>query len=271
MEAKEADVLIAKNVKIAAELRDMGFKAIAGATGTVVLIPDSANPSSPLSDKRVREAIEYAIDKEAIVKAKGYGFLEAQYQLPPKNTIGYIKDFKGRRYNPEKAKALLKAAGYEKGLKLKVIPYVGLDRDLLVILQNQLAMVKVDVDMELVDFGKFTDQRRKGWTNGFLCMPQAMENFIWSVNHHYGPISQDFPALKKPQGSLSLLGDSLPAVTPQAQKIERITRLIFQGVMVISIHTHVEIYVSRPNIMDTNFFAYERFFDWTYEKAWIKR
>ena len=271
MEAKEADVLIAKNVKIAAELRDMGFKAIAGATGTVVLIPDSANPSSPLSDKRVREAIEYAIDKEAIVKAKGYGFLEAQYQLPPKNTIGYIKDFKGRRYNPEKARSLLKAAGYEKGLKLKVIPYTGLDRDIVVIIQNQLKKVNIDLDIELVDLGKFTDYRIKGWNNGFLLMPQVMGNFLWAVEFYYGPDAKDFPVLKKPDNLHGLFNDAIYTYTPQPQRVQKLTQLIFDEAMVIPIHTQVEVYVARKNIMDAGFMQFESFTDWTPEKAWIKR
>lgn len=271
MEANEADVLLAKNMKIAAELRDMGFEAFPAATGTVVLIPDSANPSSPLSDKRVREAIEYAINKEAIVKAKGFGFLEAQYQLPLRGTIGYIKNFKGRTHNIEKARSLLRDAGYEKGLKLKIIPYVGIDRDIVVILQDQLKKINVDLEIELVDLGKFTDYRRKGWQNGFLIMPQVMGNFLWSIEFYYGPDAKDFPVLKKPSALAGALSEAISTLTPQVERIQKITRLIFEDITVIPLYTQAEVYICRKNVRDANFMKFESFTDWTPEKVWLMK
>ena len=63
--------------------------------GTVFLIPDSMNADSPLANRKVREAIEHAINKEAIAKAKSYGFWAAAYQIPCSGGIGYVEEFSG--------------------------------------------------------------------------------------------------------------------------------------------------------------------------------
>ncbi|MBC8104238.1 MAG: peptide ABC transporter substrate-binding protein, partial [Cytophagales bacterium] len=69
----------------------------------------------PFKDKRVRQAVAHAINKDSIVKEVTRGvFLKAEGILPP-GIAGYDKRFKGLTYDPEKAKALLAAAGYPGG------------------------------------------------------------------------------------------------------------------------------------------------------------
>jgi peptide/nickel transport system substrate-binding protein len=74
---------------------------------------------SPLSDVRVRQAIAYAIDRNVLVKdvAEGYG---AVVNTPLHEwTEGYsAKQEMPYPYDPAKAKALLAAAGYPKGLDI---------------------------------------------------------------------------------------------------------------------------------------------------------
>jgi ABC-type transport system substrate-binding protein len=77
MEAKEAHVLNIDGGKQAADLKAMGLDVFMPTTGTVTLIPDSMNADSSLSNQKVRQAVEYAIDKEAIAKTKSYGFWNA--------------------------------------------------------------------------------------------------------------------------------------------------------------------------------------------------
>ncbi|MGO4676634.1 ABC transporter substrate-binding protein [Bosea sp. 2YAB26] len=75
----------------------------------------------PFQDKRVRQAINYAINSEVIisklVKDKAYratGWL-------PLTSSAYNPDIKGYPYDPEKAKQLLKEAGYEKGFTVELV------------------------------------------------------------------------------------------------------------------------------------------------------
>ncbi len=72
---------------------------------------------APLNDLKVRQAINLGIDRETLastmnnVVSPSYGFLSpAQAGYSAEKEASYAKEFK---YNPEKAKALLKEAGYE--------------------------------------------------------------------------------------------------------------------------------------------------------------
>ena len=78
------------------------------------------NPSfKPFSDKRVRQAINYAIDSDLIikrlVKEKAY---RATSWLPT-SSPAYDKDMKPYPYDPEKAKQLLAEAGYAEGFEFE--------------------------------------------------------------------------------------------------------------------------------------------------------
>jgi len=65
---------------------------------------------APLNDVRVRQALNYAIDKEAFVGTiLADGTILATGMTPP-STIGYNHDLKPYPYDPEKAKALLAEA-----------------------------------------------------------------------------------------------------------------------------------------------------------------
>ena len=122
MQAGEAQVLNTETGKMAADLKAAGLNVITADTGTVVLIPDSVNADSPLANKKVREAVEYAIDKEAIAKAKSYGFWGAAYQLPNVGTMAYIKNFQGRRYNPQRRNSSSRKPVIRKGSRRGLSP-----------------------------------------------------------------------------------------------------------------------------------------------------
>jgi peptide/nickel transport system substrate-binding protein len=66
------------------------------------------------SDKRVRQAIAYAIDKEEIVKAVLFGFGSISTGPYVPNTWPYNPKVKKYEFNPQKAEALLKGAGWVK-------------------------------------------------------------------------------------------------------------------------------------------------------------
>ncbi|MHA5050883.1 ABC transporter substrate-binding protein [Streptomyces sp. SD15] len=82
------------------------------------------NPKvKPFDDPKVRQAISYAIDRSSVINAAGGSSLAeaATTYLPNQKSFGYTPydHFPaGESGNPEKAKALLKEAGYEDGLTL---------------------------------------------------------------------------------------------------------------------------------------------------------
>lgn len=76
----------------------------------------------PLADKRVRQAINYAIDREKLVKylLNGMGY-PAHAGIVPRGMPGFTDQVSGYQYNIEKAKALLTEAGFPNGQGLPVI------------------------------------------------------------------------------------------------------------------------------------------------------
>jgi ABC-type dipeptide transport system, periplasmic component len=72
-------------------------------------INEKNNPA--LKDLRVRQAIAYAINREALVKNKLPEGAEVATQFMPATVAGYAKDVQQYGYDPAKAKSLLAEAG----------------------------------------------------------------------------------------------------------------------------------------------------------------
>lgn len=78
----------------------------------------SHDGKNPLKDLRVRRALYYGINEDAIVKYVMKGFAEPAEQLSPKAVFGYDPSITRPAYDPEKAKALLAEAGYPDGFEI---------------------------------------------------------------------------------------------------------------------------------------------------------
>ena len=79
--------------------------------------------SGPLANLKVRQALNYAIDRNAINKALLFGKGEPAWTLFPSDNVLYDKSLTNvYAYNPAKAKKLLKDAGYPNGFSTSVVP-----------------------------------------------------------------------------------------------------------------------------------------------------
>lgn len=77
--------------------------------------------AKPYDDKRVRIAMNHAIDKNAILKGLLLGFGKVMDgQLVPSNVFGYNPNLKPYEYDPKKAKDLLAAAGLSNGFETAI-------------------------------------------------------------------------------------------------------------------------------------------------------
>ncbi len=116
----------------------------------------------------VRQALNYAVDKKSIINAvfMGSGTV-AKSPIPP-NMLGYDKDLKTYDYDPEKAKALLKQAGLEKGFEATLWsmpvqrPYNPNSRRIAEMIQSDWAKVGVKAKIVSYEWGEYLSGIRKG-------------------------------------------------------------------------------------------------------------
>jgi len=122
----------------------------------------------PFDNVLVRQALNYATDKKAIVNAVFLGSASvAKSPLPP-NMLGYSKDLPEYSYDPEKAKALLKQAGLEKGFEATLWsmpvqrPYNPNSRRIAEMIQSDWAKVGVKAKIVSYEWGEYLSGMRKG-------------------------------------------------------------------------------------------------------------
>lgn len=116
--------------------------------------------ATPTKDKRVRQAIAMAIDRDAIISSLQQGYARpVNIVLTPAN-FGYIADIPGRPYDPDRARALIKEAGAE-GAVLSFITSPSYDRRLNEAVQQMLGDVGLKVEISVTDQPTFL-RRRQG-------------------------------------------------------------------------------------------------------------
>src|SRR5262249_24252981 len=76
---------------------------------------DQWDPESPWHDKRLRQAVNYALDRKAINEAACLGYCPPTSVLVPR-VMDFALQTEGHPYDPKKAKQLLAEAGYPNGL-----------------------------------------------------------------------------------------------------------------------------------------------------------
>jgi peptide/nickel transport system substrate-binding protein len=189
MEAKEADIwLDISNVTQIVDLEKKGFKINWGPGMLWALLPANAkDPKSPYANKKVREAVEYAIDRPAIAKTLGFGKFEPLTQIVPSYSPAYNPNYNPRPYNPEKAKQLLAEAGYPNGFETKLLVWET-SRDAAIAIQTYLNAVGINVTLDLSDMSRYFASvfSPAGWTDLVLAAsginPDATDIFT-----HFGP------------------------------------------------------------------------------------
>ncbi|HWR05833.1 ABC transporter substrate-binding protein [Sporomusa sp.] len=118
------------------------------------------NKKAPLDNVKVRQALNYAIDHNAIIQGaiKGKGI---QLKGPiPEGLWGYDPNAKGYSLNIEKGKQLLAEAGFAQGLTLKLLysDYKSFWESEALLLQDNLAKIGVKVELEKIAWATLRDK-----------------------------------------------------------------------------------------------------------------
>jgi peptide/nickel transport system substrate-binding protein len=108
---------------------------------------------APWSDVRVRQAVAWALDKEEIARAATWGLGKAASWRYPKGSLWYV-ELPERKRDIQKAKELLRQAGYEKGIRATLptsISWLSTSQ----VVKFQLEQAGVQVDLQPMEFGAY--------------------------------------------------------------------------------------------------------------------
>lgn len=144
--------------------------------GTVLQTPASSfaylafnHEKEPFDNPLVRQAISLAIDREAIISGvyDNYG-IPAIGPLAP-GVFGYTDTIDAPEYNLEEARALLEEAGMADGFSTTIFTNDSPQRQATAVLvQESLAELNIDVEIEVMEFGAYLDLTANGEQEMFV-------------------------------------------------------------------------------------------------------
>lgn len=128
----------------------------------------------PFDQKEVRQAMNYAIDRESIIEAFFEGYAEIAANPMPPIIEGYNEDIDAYPYDPEKAKELLKEAGLEDGFDMELWampeprPYMPDGQKIAEAIQKDLADINVNAEIVSHEWATYLELAEKGEADAFL-------------------------------------------------------------------------------------------------------
>lgn len=147
----------------------------------------AAKESPYSSSKLLRQALNYAIDREKIVRyvLKGRAIPAHNGVLPP-SLPGFSKDVQGYRYDVKKARELIAAAGYGNGKPLPpIVLQIGANESTASVaeaVQQQWKEIGVDMTIRQVDFPRHLGMVRNSelpmWRTSWIGDYPDPENFL---------------------------------------------------------------------------------------------
>lgn len=153
---------------------------------SIARIPDQ-NPvmfnmrEKPITDKRVRQALNWAIDRQTLTRDLLKGLGEPAKSLFGPSAAAYDQSLKGYTYDLDKARALLKDAGLENGFAMTLQCIQGGGQTVALFIKDSLAKLKIDVKVEALEGATLgASLNREGIKPGVAGVVWG-----WSVNPPY--------------------------------------------------------------------------------------
>jgi peptide/nickel transport system substrate-binding protein len=187
LQSGEAQAVRSLTAKDASDLKATGkFSINAVCLGMEGLVTDTAHSDSPFFDIRVRQAVSYAINNDAISKAVGYGFSPpvVNQQIVTQTNYAFNPAVVGYPFNPQKAKELLAAAGRPNGIDTTLTFRTDPSAlAMFTMVQSYLKDVGINVKLDPADSARYSQVRASGWNNqllhfGFVSSPEE-DSLAW--------------------------------------------------------------------------------------------
>ncbi len=144
--------------------------------------------NAPLDKVEVRQALSYAIDRNALIKTINFGIGEPATNFRPKGSLYFDSDLPGWPYDVAKAKQLLAQAGYPDGfdVTMEIVSGRVQNKQIATLVQAMWAQIGVKLTIKEVESGLYNDNYYKnnfeihleGWTDD---IPDPSEEVTYAM------------------------------------------------------------------------------------------
>jgi peptide/nickel transport system substrate-binding protein len=277
MQKKEGDMMLVEFGKEAADFAIMkDIELFVQPQATAYMIFDDLNADSPFYNQKVREAVDYAIDRKWLADNLGFGYWKPCYQLQPRNNDAFDPAYKGREYDVAKAKQLLAEAGFANGFKTQLLPNpTALNKDIWVAIQSQLGKVGINAELKFLEVAKFDEYRNTGtWKNAILGdnMP-SYGNMNQSLVQNFDPGAEFYQSMdKKRPDFVAAIDAASKNVKYDSKLTQKAFQALYNNASVIPVAEGGRGYVFQSYVKDGGFGKRGAYFwAWDWEHAWLNK
>jgi len=258
-----------QNAQQVAMFREMGYQTPHITAMVKSLFPSSDNPDSPWSNHYVRLALSAAIDRDAIVAARGFGVWYPMYQFIVSARPSHVTDpgYGVPRFDPDYARELLARGGFPDGFNTTIIAQPGAaDREAIVAIQSMLADVGIVAELEFPEAAGFVATRVGGW-EGILT--HTVTNFVHIENNFtalFGQEANQFFSMRN-SDELEELGWAAHVFGDNRAEIRAAQSYMLDEGLVIPLWAQPATAIMRPGVLGwcdrTNWFWFpDMWLDW---------
>ena len=228
-----------------------------------------------LKDKRVRQAIGYAVDRRAIVEYLRRGLARPATGLIPSQAWAYEPDIFQFTYDPNRSRQLLDEAGYKDPDGDGPLPRLRLSlkvsnaeetRLQATVIQQQLREVGIDLDVRSYEFATMYADVLKGnfqmfslqWVGGAMVDPDILRRVFHSAQ--VPPVGFNRGHYSNPE--VDRLLDLASAATTEAERKQyygEAQKIIAEDAPYISIWNRTNVAVAQPTITGLHLDAVSNF------------
>mgnify|MGYP001305475745 CR=1 FL=1 len=169
-----------------------GTSVVEAETTVMSMIMVNQNEGFATSNPKVREAIDYAIDNQALVDKFTNGIAVPSRTRVVPGVLGFEESlYNTFRYDPEKAKQLLKEAGYDNNLEITFGTLQGTsiysNSEMAQLIAGMLEAVGIKVNLKVHERSEYIDTRNNGKNQELLLV--GWNNLLFdaslAVNHFH--------------------------------------------------------------------------------------
>jgi peptide/nickel transport system substrate-binding protein len=175
-QAGDIDLMLGADPTTAINYKSKGLTSVAPKTGLTYCGMNVTNPM--LKDKRVREALILAVDRQRFVDELRNGFGDVTCQPWPKTSPAFDPALESAHYDPDKAKSLLQQAGFSQDKPLPLNSRSPSFDNAAALLKQNFEAVGVKVEIVPMEANAFTAMLQKRGFEG-----------LWATTHAYSDLA----------------------------------------------------------------------------------